>query len=235
MSKVSSCNVPSVRVYESQKEFNQKAGLTQNARLNIFSIFTIYLMANSPVSSRMRMRAKRSGYSASTPPGTFMVIEALKKPEIFCSTRLSKVELHALATLAVPTKIKILEVNVMKRNNLSMKIYYNCRMLLTYYVGEDEVPPCDECPDFSNSHVAIKICRACFGDTCTKLSVAQASQHGGQSSNQKAEDNCRSCPIPGNFASKNIDTSTKRGAHAQGDEVQGGQATGELCLLTGKV
>lgn len=31
-------------------------------------------------------------------------MEALKKPEIFCSTRLSKVELHALATLAVPVK-----------------------------------------------------------------------------------------------------------------------------------
>ncbi len=58
--------------------------------------------ANSPVSSRMRMRANRSGYSASTPPGTFIAMEALKKPEIFCSTRLSKVELHALATLAVP-------------------------------------------------------------------------------------------------------------------------------------
>lgn len=48
------------------------------------------------------MRANRSGYSASTPPGTFISMEALKKPEIFCSTRLSKVELHALATLAVP-------------------------------------------------------------------------------------------------------------------------------------
>lgn len=59
---------------------------------------------NSPVSSRMRMRANRSGYSASTPPGTFIAMEALKKSEIFCSTRLSKVELHALATLAVPKR-----------------------------------------------------------------------------------------------------------------------------------
>lgn len=50
------------------------------------------------------MSANRSGYSANTPPGTFIVIEALKKPEIFCSTRLSKVELHARATLAVPGK-----------------------------------------------------------------------------------------------------------------------------------
>lgn len=58
--------------------------------------------ADSPVSSRTRMRANRSGYSASTFPGTFIAMEALKKSEIFCSTRLSKVELHALATLAVP-------------------------------------------------------------------------------------------------------------------------------------
>ncbi|TNN64237.1 hypothetical protein EYF80_025488 [Liparis tanakae] len=56
---------------------------------------------NSPESSRTRMRANRSGYSASTFPGTFIVMEALKKSEIFCSTRLSNVELHALATLAV--------------------------------------------------------------------------------------------------------------------------------------
>ena len=50
------------------------------------------------------MRANRSGYSASTFPGTFIVMEALKKPEIFCSTKLSNVELHALATLAVPKR-----------------------------------------------------------------------------------------------------------------------------------
>lgn len=56
----------------------------------------------SPVSRRTRMRANRSGYSARTLPGTFIAMEALKNPEIFCSTRLSKVELHALATLAVP-------------------------------------------------------------------------------------------------------------------------------------
>lgn len=50
------------------------------------------------------MRANRSGYSASTLPGTVIAMEALKKPEIFCSTRLSKVELQARATLAVPKR-----------------------------------------------------------------------------------------------------------------------------------
>lgn len=60
------------------------------------------MTADSPVSSRIRMRANRSGYSANTFPGTFMAMESLKKPEIFCSTRLSNVELHARATLAVP-------------------------------------------------------------------------------------------------------------------------------------
>lgn len=66
----------------------------------------VCVSADSPESSRMRMRANRSGYSARTPPGTFMAMEALKKPEIFCSTKLSKVELHARATLAVPLEKK---------------------------------------------------------------------------------------------------------------------------------
>lgn len=35
-----------------------------------------------------------------------MDMEALKKSEIFCSTRLSKVELQARATLAVPESEK---------------------------------------------------------------------------------------------------------------------------------
>ena len=56
------------------------------------------------MSSKIRMKAKRSGYSARIFPGTLMDMEALKKSEIFCSTRLSKVELQARATLAVPER-----------------------------------------------------------------------------------------------------------------------------------
>lgn len=58
----------------------------------------------SPVSSMTRMRANRSGYSANTFPVSGIDMASLKKPEIFFSTRLSKVELQALATLAVPVK-----------------------------------------------------------------------------------------------------------------------------------
>lgn len=54
------------------------------------------------MSNRTRQKAKRSGYLANTFPGTLMDMEAVKKTEIFCSTRLSKVELQARATLAVP-------------------------------------------------------------------------------------------------------------------------------------
>lgn len=60
------------------------------------------------------MSANRSGYSASTPPGTFMAMDDLKKPDILWSTRLSKVELQARATLAVPKKDHGEEVNVME-------------------------------------------------------------------------------------------------------------------------
>ena len=56
----------------------------------------------SPESNKTRMRANKSGYFASA--GTFIDIDALKKVEIFCSTKLSKVELQARATLAVPAR-----------------------------------------------------------------------------------------------------------------------------------
>lgn len=184
----------------------------------------------------MRMRANRSGYSASTPPGTFIAIEALKKPDTFCSTRLSKVELHARATLAVPRKErkKFIDVNVMTLNYISMVpcCYINT---LTYHIGEDEVPPCDEGPDFSDCHIAVKVRRACFGDPGAEFSVAQAGQHGGQCSDEETEDNSGSCLISGDLASEDIDTGAERGAHPQGDEVQGGQAAGELGFFTGKV
>lgn len=108
-------------------------------------------------------------------------------------------------------------------------------MLLTYHIGKDEVPPCDESPDFSDRNVTVKVRRARFGDTRSELGVAQAGQHGGQSGDEEAEDNGRSCLVPSNFASEDVDAGAKRGANPQGDEVQGGQAAGELGLFAVKV
>lgn len=182
------------------------------------------------------MRANRSGYSANTPPGTFIVIEALKKPEIFCSTRLSKVELHARATLAVPG-----EESVDQRTVHDLHVVIGVKTepcdinTLTYHIGEDEVPPRDEGPDFSNRDVAVKVRGARFGDTGAEFGVAQAGQHGGQSSGEETEDDGGSRLFSGNLAGQDVDAGAERGAHPQGDEVQGGQATGKLRLLTGAV
>lgn len=108
-------------------------------------------------------------------------------------------------------------------------------MKLTYDIREDEIPPCDEGPDFSNCHIAIKICRARLGHPGAELSVAQAGQHGGQSGDEEAEDDGRSRLLSGDLASEDVDASAQRGAHSQSNEVQGGQAAGELGLFTGEV
>lgn len=93
------------------------------------------------------------------------------------------------------------------------------RELLTYHIRENEVPSRDEGPDLSDRHVAVKVRRACFGNPCTKFGVAETSQHGGESSDQEAEDDSRPCLIPGDFTGENVDTGAKGGAHSQGDEV----------------
>lgn len=46
-------------------------------------------------------------------------------------------------------------------------------------VGKDEVPSGDEGPEFSYSHIGVKISRACLGNPGSKLSIAQTSQHWG--------------------------------------------------------
>ena len=148
-------------------------------------------------------------------------MEALKNSEIFCSTRLSKVELHALATLAVPTREGRNVNNVVTGNKQPFPfVPHSLELLvlnLTYHIGEDEVPPGDEGPDFSNCHIAVKIRRARLGDTSPKLGVAQPGQHGGQSGDEEAEDNSRSCLQSGDLASQDVDTGAESGAHPQGD------------------
>lgn len=57
---------------------------------------------NSQVSSMTRQSANRSGYSASTFPVSGRVMYLLKTFEMLLLTRVSKVELQARATLAVP-------------------------------------------------------------------------------------------------------------------------------------
>lgn len=147
-----------------------------------------------------------------------MDMEALKKPEIFCSTKLSNVELHARATLAVPFFFLKKKKAERLKGRLEFKMQ-SPRELLTYHIRENEVPARDEGPDLSHRHVAVKVCRACFGNPGPKFGIAQASQHGGQSGDQEAEDDSRPCFFPGDLAGKNVDTGAKGGAHSQGDEV----------------
>lgn len=95
-------------------------------------------------------------------------------------------------------------------------------MKLTYHIGEDEIPSRDEGPDLSDCHVAVQVRRARLGNTGAKFCIAQASQHGGQRSDEETEDNSGSCLLSGDLASEYVDTSAECGAHPQSDEVQGG-------------
>lgn len=116
---------------------------------NAFKCVLSYVneMRATPVSSKTRMKAKRSGYSARIFPGTLMDMEALKKSEIFCSTRLSKVELQARATLAVPERGRDLqwEVGVI----LS-------RALLSWGNPSEGPGTCSTCKT-SSAHVLVRI------------------------------------------------------------------------------
>lgn len=47
---------------------------------------------------------------------------------------------------------------------------------LTNDISENEVPASDKCPYFSNRNIAVEVSRASFGNTRSKLGVAQTSQ-----------------------------------------------------------
>lgn len=94
--------------------------------------------------SRMtRQSANTSGYFASTFPVSGRDMYSLKKPEILLYTRVSKVELQARATLAVPkeeSKKKALECSVTsphpqdrhkQTNNSHVLSYF--RLIITSY------------------------------------------------------------------------------------------------------
>lgn len=59
-------------------------------------------LQHSPVSRKTRIKAKKSGCSVKTPPTLPMEVWFLKKTEMWLPMMLSKAELHARATLAVP-------------------------------------------------------------------------------------------------------------------------------------
>lgn len=109
------------------------------------------------------------------------------------------------------------------------------KLRLTYDIRQDEIPSCYEGPDFSDCHVAVQVCGARLRDTGAKFGVAQAGQHGGQSGDEEAEHDGGSRLVSRDLTGKDVDTSTQRGAHSQGNEVQGGQAAGELGLYTWQV
>lgn len=109
------------------------------------------------------------------------------------------------------------------------------KLKLTDHIRQDEVPARYEGPYFSHRHVAVEVRRARLGDAGAELGVAQAGQHGGQGRDEEAEDNGWSRLLSSDLACEDVDTGAQRGAHAQGDEVQSGQAAGELRLFVGEV
>lgn len=197
-------------------------------------IYVSTLIVCSPVSSRMRTRANRSGYSASTLPGTFMDMTDLKKVEIRCSIRLSKVELQARATLAVPEDHKKPHYLHRQMSNVSN---INTRPVtqLTDDIRQDEVPASNESPDFSHSHVAVQVSRARLWNSSPKLCIAKSCQHGRQGCHQETQDNSGTCLLSCYLSSQHIDASTECRAHTQSHQIQSGEAAGEAGLHAGTV
>lgn len=198
------------------------------------------LTLSSPVNRRMRTRANRSGYSASTLPGTFIAMTDLKKLEMRCSIRLSKVELQARATLAVPEDHKTL---ISPRSPMSMFSNLNlgqCSLKgsvtqLTNDIRKDEVPASNEGPDFSDGHVAVQVSRARLRHPSTELCIAKSCQHGRQGRHQETKDDRGTSLLSCYLSSQHVDPCTECRAHAQSHQIQSGEASSEASLLAGKV
>lgn len=122
----------------------------------------------------MMQTANMSGYSART-PGAFIVMCCLQNSSMYFPIILSKVALHARATLAVPEHRLLF---LLTELSTSSPDFYKPK--LTNDIGEDEVPASDEGPQFAHGHVGVEVGRTRFGNTGSKFSVAQTSQDRGQ-------------------------------------------------------
>lgn len=102
---------------------------------------------------------------------------------------------------------------------------------LAYDVGQQQVPSCNEGPDFTHSHIAVQIGGASFGHTGAELGVTQPSEHGRHGGDEEGDDDAGARRGACDLAREHVDTSTQRTAHAQRHQVQCGQAAAEFRAL----
>ncbi|TNN35856.1 Transmembrane emp24 domain-containing protein 5 [Liparis tanakae] len=102
---------------------------------------------------------------------------------------------------------------------------------LTDDVGEQQIPPGDKSQQLSDSHIAVQVRRAGFRDPGPKLCVAQPGEDGGHGGDQEGDDDAGSGAVPGHLSRQDVDPGPQGAAHAQGHQVQGGQASVEGGLL----
>lgn len=105
--------------------------------------------------------------------------------------------------------------------------------LLTYHVWKNEIPTSYKRPEFSDSHVAVQVGRASLGHTCSKLSIAQASHDWSEGSNEEGHHNTGPGIAFRHLSRQHVDASAQRASHAEGDQVDGGQAAAKLGFLQG--
>lgn len=178
----------------------------------------------------MIQTANMSGYSAST-PGAFIVMYRLQNSSIYFPIILSKVALHARATLAVPEQRK----PSLPAEQPTPPAAFCFQAELTNDIGEDEVPASDEGPQLAHCHVGVEVSRTCFGNTGSKFSVAQTCQDRSQGSDEEREDNGGSRGVPGHSSGQHVHASAQSAADAQSHQIQCIKASGEVGLFRAAV
>lgn len=98
-------------------------------------------------------------------------------------------------------------------------------MILAYDIGEQQIPASDKSQQLTNSHIAVKVSRARFGNPGSKLRVAKSGKYRRQGSDEEGNDNAGSCGVSGHLSGEHIDPCSQGAPHAQGDQVQGGKAS----------
>lgn len=115
------------------------------------------------------------------------------------------------------SKWTFIKLFLLKKKILSVK-----NVILAYDIGEQQIPAGDKSQQLTNSHVAVKVSRARFGNPGSKLRVAKSGKYRRQGSDEEGNDNAGSCGVSGHLSGEHIDPGSQGAAHAQGDQVQGG-------------
>lgn len=113
-----------------------------------------------------------------------------------------------------------------------VKMYSAPWIPLTNEIGQQQIPASHKCPHFSYSHIAVKVGRAHLWHTSTKLSVAQSCKDWSHCSNQERDDDTRTSHFPRHLPWEHVNPCSKRAANTQANQIQAGQASAEVGLLT---